>query len=560
MRVYRQSKLLGLTTDVLVVDCKQQAVLRCRSCGGHSLVVVSGQSHQLRWCSQCVSQLMLTTFDDKAGNPKLTRQKITRWVDNGSVQLIETPERTLIITFREPQPLSDKTIQNEGKLIMKNFKTSPFVVIGMTVLLFAICSGGSNSSAQTPSESAPTPTPTTDRRRIIEGYASEFYAGGRVVGTCDTIKGCNALKAACNRLKNRTFKSVPGGSRGACVEQADNSGSSAKLENNPGAQSSEPGRVNEYYIIKLNDASGVVAYVPDAANFLADPVGTLKQNGFAVPPPAERHWRSLTVALRRLSNPKLPSAPQAPIISRALVKNEVIKNEVVRVRLPRGSIPVVGDWDGDGATSVGDFLSDPVVSLRAQGVNVPVIQEPAWRQLAGALNALRRAYASPEPPSEPARDRFYRTKPHVNVSADDEGAGEQAVNGQSDGGAVEPVAEPSDKAANAGQPDLMIKQFLFPPTDEKVLRAQVMNQGSAASKACRLFLTIRKIDGTPAGRRTHVNIPALAPGKTVWLVVDAKGILPVSLSLEATTFKLNADATGIVAESDETNNEVWHNR
>jgi hypothetical protein len=109
MKVYRQSKLLGLTTDFLVVDCKRQQLLRCRDCGRHSLIVISSQSHQLRWCSQCVGQLTLTTFDDTTGNPKRSQQEITRWVDNGSVQLIETPERTLIITFREPQSLSDKT-------------------------------------------------------------------------------------------------------------------------------------------------------------------------------------------------------------------------------------------------------------------------------------------------------------------------------------------------------------------------------------------------------------------------------------------------------------------
>jgi subtilase family serine protease len=106
---------------------------------------------------------------------------------------------------------------------------------------------------------------------------------------------------------------------------------------------------------------------------------------------------------------------------------------------------------------------------------------------------------------------------------------------------------------------LTIKQFLFPPTNDTALRVHVVNQGNAPSGACRLFLTVRKINGTAVGRETHVTIPALAPGKTVWLVIDAKSILPNNVSLESTTFKLNADATGIVAESNETNNEVWHN-
>ncbi len=118
---------------------------------------------------------------------------------------------------------------------------------------------------------------------------------------------------------------------------------------------------------------------------------------------------------------------------------------------------------------------------------------------------------------------------------------------------------PTNKGTRAAQPDLVIKQFLFPPTNDKALRVQVSNDGAAASGICPLIVTIRKIKGTAVGRQTHVNIPALAPGKKVWLVIDAKSILPVNVSLKPTTFKLNPDATGIVAESDETNNEVWHN-
>jgi hypothetical protein len=127
------------------------------------------------------------------------------------------------------------------------------------------------------------------------------------------------------------------------------------------------------------------------------------------------------------------------------------------------------------------------------------------------------------------------------------------------------AADPGDpsqsvnRKANVAQPDLTIKQFLFPPTNDKALRVLVVNQGNAASGACRLVLTVRKINGTAVGRQTHVNVPALAPGKNVWLVIDAKSILPNNVSLQSTTFKLNVDATGIVAESDETNNEVWHN-
>jgi hypothetical protein len=373
-----------------------------------------------------------------------------------------------------------------------------------------------------------------------------------------------------------------------CGSQAFGQIRDAKPQPTPTAAASpQPRREAVYYTIRIEDGT-INSYVPDAANFLADPVATLRQNGFAVPTAAERHWQSLSVALRRLSNPKLPSSRTS------LVNQTVLKNEILRLQLPHGSIPIVGDWNGDGTISVGDFLSDPIGSLQAQGVNIRAADEPAWRQLAAALKALRHVYASSETQPEPARDRFYRTKPHVNVSADrDQESGNQAVTGRITGVAADPndppqrgkgkvtgrpptspaVTQPpsvSQKSAggrsaesgptiNLAQPDLMIKQFLFPPTNDKAVRVQVLNQGNAASVECRLILTIRKINGTAAGRQTHVAIPSLAPGKTVWLVVDAKTILPNNVSLEATAFKLNADATGIVAESDEDNNEVKHN-
>ena len=120
-------------------------------------------------------------------------------------------------------------------------------------------------------------------------------------------------------------------------------------------------------------------------------------------------------------------------------------------------------------------------------------------------------------------------------------------------------AQPTNRLAKMAKPDLVIKQFLFPPTNDKALRVHVVNTGQAAAGASRLFLTARKINGVAVGRRTHVNVPVLVAGGDIWLVIDAKGILPNNVSLQSTTFKLNVDATGIVAESNEANNEVWHN-
>lgn len=113
--------------------------------------------------------------------------------------------------------------------------------------------------------------------------------------------------------------------------------------------------------------------------------------------------------------------------------------------------------------------------------------------------------------------------------------------------------------AYPAQPDLRIKQFVFSPANDKAMKVHVVNSGNAPSGLCILRLTVRKINGVPVGRVTEVKLPPLAAGKHKWLVINAKSILPNNISLESTTFKLNADANSIVAESDENNNEVWHN-
>ena len=118
----------------------------------------------------------------------------------------------------------------------------------------------------------------------------------------------------------------------------------------------------------------------------------------------------------------------------------------------------------------------------------------------------------------------------------------------------------ANKKARLAQPDLRIREFLFPPTNDKALRVRVVNTGKAASAACRLVLIMRKINGVAVGQTTHVNVPVLAAGTDDWLHIDVKSILPSNVSLQATTFRLNIDATQIVAESNEANNEVWHNQ
>ena len=111
----------------------------------------------------------------------------------------------------------------------------------------------------------------------------------------------------------------------------------------------------------------------------------------------------------------------------------------------------------------------------------------------------------------------------------------------------------------ADLPDLRISQYEFVSTNDKRVRVLVANDGKAASAPCRLELAIRKINGVAVTRTAYETIPALKAGKEEWVTVSATGILPASVSLKDTTFRLIADETRIVAESNEDNNETWHN-
>ena len=151
------------------------------------------------------------------------------------------------------------------------------------------------------------------------------------------------------------------------------------------------------------------------------------------------------------------------------------------------------------------------------------------------------------------------TEPAVNVRG---GSGSDTIVNSANGIRVQQpdAGAGADKKAKLAQPDLSISQFLFPPTNDKALRVHVVNTGKSPSASCRLVITVRKINAVAVGRTTHVNVPALAPGADDWLHIDVKSILPNNVSLQSTTFRLNIDATGIVTESNEGNNEAWHNQ
>ncbi len=114
-------------------------------------------------------------------------------------------------------------------------------------------------------------------------------------------------------------------------------------------------------------------------------------------------------------------------------------------------------------------------------------------------------------------------------------------------------------ATTRGAADLEIGDFHFLGGPDKKLKVEVENTGNGAAGPSVLRLTVRRIDGIAVGRVVEVNTPAIAAGASAFVPVATDAILPNAVALADTTFKLDADATSAVAESDEANNRAWHN-
>jgi subtilase family serine protease len=108
-------------------------------------------------------------------------------------------------------------------------------------------------------------------------------------------------------------------------------------------------------------------------------------------------------------------------------------------------------------------------------------------------------------------------------------------------------------------PDLTIKRYEFDSYNNKRVRVQIANEGKAASARCRVELSIRKVKGSAVTRTVVEEVPAIAQGKEEWITLDAGGILQSPVTLQETTFRLIVDESRAVPESNEDNNETWHN-
>lgn len=122
-----------------------------------------------------------------------------------------------------------------------------------------------------------------------------------------------------------------------------------------------------------------------------------------------------------------------------------------------------------------------------------------------------------------------------------------------------PQAEAQRPIPTRFMPDLVVREYQFPPAYDKGLRIHVMNIGRATAGPSTLRLTVRKINGTAVGRTMEAPVGTIEPSQGQWVTLDAKGILPNNVSLKETTFRINLDVTTAVIESNEKNNEQWHN-
>lgn len=108
-------------------------------------------------------------------------------------------------------------------------------------------------------------------------------------------------------------------------------------------------------------------------------------------------------------------------------------------------------------------------------------------------------------------------------------------------------------------PDLQVTNYQFLGGGAKPVLVKVKNAGNTPVGPSVLRLTVRRIDGVAVGRTVDVNLPGFVANAVYTVSIATAGILPNDVALKDTTFRLDADATNTVFESNETNNTTWHN-
>lgn len=107
--------------------------------------------------------------------------------------------------------------------------------------------------------------------------------------------------------------------------------------------------------------------------------------------------------------------------------------------------------------------------------------------------------------------------------------------------------------------DLKVRQYRFSRIGQKRIKIQIANVGRRAARPTILRLTVRHIDGTPVGRKLQIKVPVIRGHQTQWVRLNAAQILPKTVALKDTTFRIDVDSTNVVKESNERNNTTWHN-
>lgn len=106
--------------------------------------------------------------------------------------------------------------------------------------------------------------------------------------------------------------------------------------------------------------------------------------------------------------------------------------------------------------------------------------------------------------------------------------------------------------------DLTIREVKFLGKDGNRLNVVVENKGKGTSGVSRLLLTVEGINKSLKFRQNETFVMKIESGETRWVNISAPVFLPKGVSLNSTDFILKIDSNEEIAETDETNNEFFH--
>ncbi|MEZ5428179.1 MAG: hypothetical protein R2747_18055 [Pyrinomonadaceae bacterium] len=81
----------------ILIKVEKLDLQECDDCAKKAMIQAEDKRFMISWCTYCADKVVLGKFDDKKEFLSLDVMEIQNWTDSGSSQIIETPQKSVVV-------------------------------------------------------------------------------------------------------------------------------------------------------------------------------------------------------------------------------------------------------------------------------------------------------------------------------------------------------------------------------------------------------------------------------------------------------------------------------